>query len=112
MKRGNYFRLAAAAFTMLQASTSFATYNANMIGVPLVVSTYDNGAIVFTTSTQPSSHPSCNAAAFAVDPALDPHVIGRMYARLLAAQTSGQSVNIGDSTGNCVIGFIHVHEIG
>jgi hypothetical protein len=95
------------------SSAAIAGYNTNMTGTPTAVSTYANGLVLFILSNQPSTHPQCNPAAFAVDPTLDPHILNRMYARLLAAEAAGQPVNIGfDNTGDCVSGFIHVHEVG
>ena len=97
----------------LIAPVASANYNANLSGIPTVVTAYDSGVVIFTLDTQPLTHPECNHAGFAIDPAIDPHAFNRMYAALLAAKTAGQPINVGyDNAGGCVSGFIHTYAIG
>ena len=63
---------------------------------------------------QLSTHPTCNASYFAVDPgSMDANAMSRMYARLLTSYAMQQPINIGyDSQGDCVDGYIHVWRVG
>jgi len=90
---------------------SNAGYDENRTGEITHIFTYPAGQIYIRLSNQPSSHPECNPAYFAIDstaPGKD-----AMYARALAAFTAGQPVNIGyDSQGNCASGQIRIHRVG
>jgi|SRR5882724_3083907 len=99
---------------VLTTSTASANYNANLSGIPLTVSTYESGAVLFTLDTQASAvGGTCNAAEFAIDYTQPADAINRMVSRLLAAQAAGQRINVGyDNAGGCIIGYIHVYEIG
>ncbi len=102
------------AATTLCAPSAFATYDANVVGVPDGVFTYVGGLLLIHMANQPSSHPSCNPSYFAVDPVtVDAASMNRMYARVLAAHAMQESIAIGyDSEGDCVDGYIHVWRIG
>lgn len=90
-----------------------ATYNANLTGVPVHVSTYDNGSILIKLDNQLTSHPMCDAGFFSIDKTLDPVLINRMLARALAAHAAQQPLLIGyDNTGSCVNGYVRVHRVG
>jgi hypothetical protein len=94
------------------SSPAGANYNANLVGVPTVVATYEGGVIYFQLANQPSSNGSCSAVFFEIDPASNTD--GHMYARLLVAYTQQTPVNVGyDNTGACgVNGYIHVYRVG
>ena len=99
--------------SLLVASPGFAAYNANIAGIPMRIITGENGLVLFSLSTQPTSHPACSAVFFVIDNSLDAATINRMYARLLAAQTTGESINIGyDNSGSCLYGYMHAYQIG
>ena len=103
------------AATLLSAPSAFATYDANLTGVPDGVYTYQGGLVLIHMPNQPSSHPSCNPSYFAIDSSSVPDAgaMSRMYARLLAAHAMQEPISIGyDSQGDCVEGYIHVWRIG
>ncbi len=104
----------AAAFGVLLGAPAFAGYDANMTGVVSDVLVYsDSNVILFRLVNQPASHPSCIATLFALDSTIPAATLDRLYARLLAAKTTGEPVNIGyDSQGNCAHTYIRVHRVG
>jgi hypothetical protein len=103
----------AAAFAATSAS---ANYNANLVGVPLTVSTYEGGLVLFILDTQASAvGGTCSAVFFGIDPSIPADQRALMFARLQTAQAAGQSINVGyDNTGaaGCVDGYIHAYRIG
>jgi len=97
-------------FVMIPAS--YATYDANVIGVVTELLTYPgaNQPILFHISAQPTSHPACQPYFFALPADVD---VKAIYARLLLARATGESVNIGyDSQGSCVSGWIRAWRVG
>lgn len=93
-----------------------AAYTNNMQGTPTAVLTYLNGKILLRLDNQPSSHPLCKPAYFAIVSDNEKGV-DRIYARLLAAYTQKQPVNIGYDDGTrsdseCASGYIKVHRVG
>jgi hypothetical protein len=91
-------------------------YNNNMKGTPTAVLTYLNGNILLRLDNQPASHPLCEHTYFAI---VSDNEKGadRMYARLLAAYTQKQPINIGYDDGTrsgsvCASGYIKVHRVG
>jgi hypothetical protein len=98
----------------LAAPSANATYDTNMTGVVLEVATYaDADSIYFRLQNQPSSHSGCNAGYFALSASTPATRLNRLLARLLAAQATGEVVNIGyDGSGDCVDGFIRAHRVG
>jgi hypothetical protein len=92
---------------------SYAGYDANLNGEVSHVMTYSSGLILFRLKNQPSAHPQCNKAYFAIATDVSEAAASRLYARLLTAHTTKTSVNIGyDSLGSCANGYIRVHRIG
>ncbi len=90
-----------------------AGYDANVSGVIQGLYSYSGGLVLFSLSTQPSSHPTCNRALFALATDLSEAAANRMYSRLLTAYTTKQAINIGyDSQGDCGNGYIRVHRVG
>jgi hypothetical protein len=100
--------------TGLMVSPAWGGYNANLVGVVTEVSTYtDSNLILFRLSTQPASHPGCNKDYFALESAIPESRLGRLYARLLSAKATGETINIGyDNVGDCAHGYIRAHRIG
>ena len=97
----------------LSASPAFAVYNDNISGVLTDVLVYADGDfILFRLSNQPS-HPVCDPSFFAIDPNIPETRRNQLFARLLAAQASGEPVNIGyDNKGDCAVGYIRAHRVG
>lgn len=102
--------------TLAFSTMSFAEYNNNIIGVVSQVLTYPTGLVLVKLENQPSNHPSCNAAFFALDPNVDEAAIDRMYARILISYTTQKSINIGYDDGraevDCVNSYIHLYRAG
>ena len=107
--------------TLLLISSAHATYNTNTQGTVTNLMTYTSGALLFILNNQPASNGSCNAAYFELDmpgsnsgDPINDAAFNRMYARLLAAYSLGESVNVGyDDAGNCGgNGYIRVYRIG
>jgi hypothetical protein len=98
-------------FVSLPAS---AVYNANIAGVLTHVAAYADGDYVyFTLQNQPLSHPSCGAQFFVIADTVSADRRKAMYARLLAAHATGESLTIGyDATGDCAHGYIRAHRVG
>jgi hypothetical protein len=90
-----------------------AGYDSNLTGTITGLYSYSSGLVLFSLSTQPTNHPTCNRALFALATDLPESVINRMYSRLLASYTTKRPINIGyDSKGNCGNGYIRVHRTG
>ena len=96
------------------APAVLAGYDANLTGIADGVYTYPSGVLLIHLANQPSTHPACSPAFFAVDPSLmTVDAMSRMYARLLTSYAMQQPINIGyDSQGDCSDGYIHVWRIG
>ncbi len=102
--------LAIIAFFLSTLSVS-ALHNANLDGTVTQLNTYDNGAILFKISTQPTSHPACNHVFFAIE-TTNEDCANRMYSLLLTAQNTGATIKVGyDNAGNCAIGYIRTHMV-
>src|SRR5215510_9326163 len=88
---------------ILVSNPALAVYDANMSGVLHGVLTYaDTDSIYIRLTNQPTSHPACNAAYFVIDGSVTSERRKMMLARLLTANASGESINIGyDDVGNC-----------
>ena len=94
-------------------NTSYAGYNDNMVGEVSAVMTYTNGLILFRLKNQPTSHPICNKAYFAIATDVKDVAVNRMLSRLLTAHTTKVPVNIGfDNAADCGNGYIRVHRVG
>jgi hypothetical protein len=92
-------------------------YNANWTGTVTGVSTYSyNDQIVFSLNSMPSQPPgTCITTFFAIDiNSTDTESRNRMYATLLSAFLTGQTISIGyDSTGaSCTGSFIQAFRVG
>ena len=105
---------AVAALIALAAPTVVhATYNANIAGVINNLRVYDDGLVLFTLTTQPTSHPACNANYFALEKTMDPNFKAMLLSRALVAKSSGETIKIGyDNAGSCANNYIRVHMIG
>lgn len=99
---------------MVSIPSAYATYNANTMGVVVDVVAYTEGDyIFFRLADQPTSHPQCNPAFFVIPDSVPESRRQMLFARLLAAEASGEPQNIGyDATGECANGYIRVHRVG
>ena len=78
-----------------------------------MVRVYDDGLVLIRLQSQPTAHPGCNPAYFAIDRTLDPDIKAMLLSRALIARSSGETINIGhDDQGACAHGYIPVHELG
>jgi hypothetical protein len=96
------------------SSTSWAVYNANYSGAIVSLMAYaESGSIYIQLANQPSGT-GCNSGYFVIDSTLPLERRKTMYARLLLAKASGESVNIGydNVPGNCADGFLRIHRVG
>lgn len=117
MKSSTGFRSLIAAVALMLPGLGGATYNANMQGKVVTVAFYSEGDYVyFALANQPTAHPSCNPSWFVLDPSVQgiPEArMARLAARLLAAYSSGEVVNVGyDDQGDCLHGFLRVYRVG
>lgn len=95
------------------AGSARAGYNDNMAGVVSYLFTYPDGVILFKLNNQPTSHPVCNPAYFAISTDVADVAANRMFSRLLAAYKTGETINIGfDNAGGCANSYIRVHRVG
>jgi hypothetical protein len=88
---------------LLLPAPSQAVYNANLAGVVVDVVVYsDSDQVLFKLNSQPTTHPLCNPAYFAVGTDVDPTRRKVLLARLLLAKATGEPTNIGyDKDGAC-----------
>ena len=95
------------------ATNVSAEYDSNIGGRISSVLTYQDGSLLFKLENQPTTHPSCQTDYFAIDSAGDSGAINRMYARVLLAYQSGNSITIGyDGQGDCVNNRMRVYRVG
>lgn len=111
------FRILIATAALMLPGVGGAAYNANMQGKVVTVAFYSDGDYVyFALANQPTAHPSCNPSWFVLDPSVQgiPEArMARLTARLIAAHSSGEVVNVGyDDQGDCLHGFLRVHRVG
>jgi hypothetical protein len=102
------------AFALVASPNAIAVYNANMTGVVTSVWSYTEfDLIYFQLSTQPSTHPSCDAWAFVIPSDVPADRRKALFARLMMAKATGETINIGyDNAGDCADGRIRVHRVG
>jgi hypothetical protein len=96
------------------AFPAVAGYDENMQGVvaDVVLYAYDD-KIYFRLENQPTTHPECNPAYFAIDTATPADRRKMMLARLLLAKATKEPMNVGfDKTGDCSHTYIRAHRVG
>jgi hypothetical protein len=96
------------------AIPAVAGYNENMQGVvaDVVLYAYDD-KIYFRLENQPTTHPACNPAYFAIDTATPADRRKMMLARLLLAKATKEPMNVGfDKDGDCSHTYIRAHRVG
>ncbi len=99
--------------SFLVINVSVAGYNNNIVGEVSEVLVYTNGQVTFRLANQPTSHPGCNPAYFAIDNTLSEAAISRLMSRLLSAHATKVPINIGyDDAGDCANTYIRVHRVG
>lgn len=99
---------------LLLPAPSQAVYNANLAGVVVDVVVYsDSDLVLFKLNSQPTTHPLCTPAYFAVGTDVDPTRRKVLLARLLLAKATGEPTNVGyDKDGACANGYIRAHRVG
>ena len=113
--RGAFFLVLSA---LTPCAIAFAgSYNANWSGTVTSLNTYSyNDQIIFSLSSMPSlPSGTCSTAAFAISTGdTDAESRNRMYATLLSAYLTGQSITVGyDNTGaSCSETYVLAYRVG
>jgi hypothetical protein len=107
-------RLLSLAVAILLAIPATADYNENIDGVVTDILLYEyDDKIYFRLQNQPTTHPACNPAYFAIDAATPADRRKMMLSRLLLAKATKEPMNVGyDKAGNCSHSYIRVHRVG
>lgn len=108
-------KMALTIVSLLLSTLVSANYDNNFRGKVLDVLTYPYSKnILIRVEGQPSSHPVCSKFDYmAIDSNIDNEARQLVFARLLMAYASGESVNIGyDANDECVGGRIKVYRVG
>ncbi|MEJ2415776.1 MAG: hypothetical protein P8Y45_02355 [Exilibacterium sp.] len=102
-------------FMLLFSTQSSANYDANFKGKILSVLTYPHSKIILIrVEGQPTTHPVCSKFDYlAIDPNIDHETRQIVFARLLMAYATGETVNIGyDANDECIGARMKVYRVG
>lgn len=110
------FSLAFASAVLLLSTSALASSTVSVRGIPIEVISSADGIVQFRLDKQPSDHPICTHAYFAIA-SENEKAVDRMYARLLASFTQKQSISVSydDSASSadvCSSGYIKVYRLG
>jgi hypothetical protein len=94
--------------------SSFAAYDANMVGQIEGFYVYADGDYVyFRLKNQPVSHNGCSPHYFVIPSTVSADRRKAMLARLSLAYAMQETVNIGfAANGDCADGYINVYRVG